>query len=136
MSVTRYDIKQDAALVFEFFVETLALMETNGSPRFTAAHQAAGRVRAALNKGFWEDTAEDPVVARLEEPEIPALRQAAVALGWFEVPVTNSYERLRMIDAATGNRVVVYQGRKGIKAVANVGQPAAQQLLRTWKDKA
>jgi hypothetical protein len=82
---------------------------------------------------------DTPVVLHLGQFEdadkhVASLRRFAVAAGWFEVPATNGYERLRMIDGATGGVFVVYEGKRGVRATANVGQPAAQLLLRGWEE--
>lgn len=97
-----------------------------------AAFNAARRIVDELEKQAREAGDDEPVVYRLEPPErVVQLRQFAVDAGWFEVP-GGLYETLRMIDTATGNHLVVYHGRKGIKAVANIGHRAAQKLLNQF----
>jgi len=61
------------------------------------------------------------------------LREFAVERGWFEVPISCAYETLRMLDSATKGVFVVYEGKRGTRAVANNGQIAAQRLLRDFK---
>lgn len=92
---------------------------------------AAERLHQSKLEGDTEPAG--PVVFGLrDDDEVVAIRKLAVSKGWFEVP-SGSYEKLRMIDGATGGHVIVYFGKRGLKAVANVGQPAAQALLRDWK---
>jgi len=125
--------RTDAAEVFGFLrklhlVGNAAPIDVLGLDR---AFHAAERLHQSKLDGDTEPAG--PVVFGLrDDDEVASVRKLAVSKGWFEVP-SGSYEKLRMIDGATGGHVIVYFGKRGLKAVANVGQPAAQQLLREWK---
>jgi len=84
------------------------------------------------------NTKEDAVVVlemglNCDRNKVTLLRKYAVERGWFEVPISCAYEVLRMVDTATGGKFAVYEGKRGTKAVANVGQRAAQRLLLDYR---
>lgn len=96
-----------------------------------AALRAAQRLATTIENSRREIEDDSPVVYKLDEERVGELRNRATGEGWFEVP-GNAYERLRLIDSATGGVLTVYEGRRGIRAVANVGQRAAQKLLLSF----
>ncbi len=125
--------RDDVALVFGFLRKLRAPrgLEAVITDDLDRAFYAAERLHQSKLEGNTEPAG--PVVFGLrDDDEVVSIRKLAVARGWFEVP-SGSYEKLRMIDGATGGHVIVYFGKRGLKAVANVGQHAAQELLREWK---
>lgn len=125
--------RTDAAEVFGFlrYMKDVAMPTPKLDDQKMRAFRAAERLHQSKLEGDTEPAG--PVVFGLrDDDEVVSIRKLGVSRGWFEVP-SGSYEKLRMIDGATGGHVIVYFGKRGLKAVANVGQPAAQELLREWK---
>ena len=129
--------RDDVAQVYGFIRSLMKGRECDGCrphPCGCGVEQAffaAERLHQSKLEGDTEPAG--PIVFGLrDEDDVASVRKLAVSRGWFEVP-SGSYEKLRMIDGATGGHVIVYFGKRGLKAVANVGQPAAQELLREWK---
>ena len=127
--------RTDVAEVFGFlrWLHTVRNPQAIDDARLDCAFHAAERLHQSKLEG--DTHPAGPVVIKLQPfavDEVTSIRKLAVSKGWFEVP-SGSFERLRMIDGATGNHLIVYDGKRGFTAVANVGHPAAQELLREWK---
>ena len=112
----------------EHIIATLEPLEQNDA--FIGALLAARRLKAGLQDKPTEGS--PAIVVQLRFQQVHALRAFAVGAGWFEVPGTNVYEHLRMVDPKSGNTFVVYEGKRGFKGVADVGHPAARELISAW----
>lgn len=129
------EIRDDAAHVFGYLRGLMDYLEHDSTTdealdSARRAFEAAQRIHVVAQN---EARVSDPFVFGLHgDDEVASIRKLAVSKGWFEVPA-GSWEKLRMIDGTTGNHLMIYFGKRGLKAVANAGHPAAQALLREWK---
>lgn len=78
-------------------------------------------------------TTQRGLTLAITEAQLRSLRSFAISRAWFEVPVTNVYETLRLVSSDNGNKLVVYKGKRlGLKVVAPSNQAGARALLEEW----